>query len=1163
MTNSANNDENVPLEVLRRIHQTCERFESAWHGGDRPVIGDYLVAVTDPERSALLAELLAIDLEMRVAAHELPDERDYRSHFADANDGKIIERVFSEYRSCRELPPLPTVSIHLNGGRAEASPGTVNTPSIAGYEILDVLGRGGMGVVYKARDLRLKRLVALKMILAGEHAGPHLLSRFRREAELAARLQHPNIVQVFDVGEQGGRPFIAFEYIEGRNLADYVNREPQPARLAAELLEAMASAIHYAHQQGIVHRDLKPPNILLANAPQASGAGSTAEIHNRREPSSGVGSSTPSRHTTASGLIPKITDFGLAKDVEDAGEFSSTGAILGTPNYMSPEQAEGRVREIGPATDIYSLGAILYVLITGRPPFQGTTPIETISLVTRDEPVAPTELQPRLPRDLETICLKCLHKDPARRYSSAGELADDLCRFLNDETILARPSSWAEKTWRMCRRNPLVAGLTAAVFLVLVAGIGVSANFAILAQTEAEAAQSQKQRAETIAQRARERAYLSDVRQIQYAWDDIDLGTVNDLLEAQHPDRTDGVDLRRFEWHYWNRLAQFSTLIGRHAAGVKCVCCSPDGKLIASAGGDAVVRIWDVDQAVDHKVLTGHTGPVNCVCFSPDGKQLVSAGNDHSVRIWSPSTGTELHQLAGHQGPVNSVVYSRDGKWIVSASGDKSIKVWDTATGNVRLSILVPSKAPDFVSISPDGKWAVSGALNDKPVSIWDLETGRESNRLDGHPRGAVSASFSPDGRSLITGSHDPATRIWEFNSGILLRELKGHRWQVLSVCFNGDGTQLATANFDKTIKLWQADTGRELQTLKGHRRAVSSVVFHPDGRRLVSGSDDHTVRVWEMADIGARGIFNQHLSQVYSLACSRDGRWLASTGGILDEHNHRLNSGELFLWDRKKPGKPRQLPGHISGVTSAKFTPDGRTLISTGGHWDNAKQQFCGGDVRLWDPVTGRQLASLNGHSVRVLSLAVSPDGKLIATGGVDGDVLVRRLPDGADSYAMPGLGKEITALAFSPDGRHLAVGGFDQTVRIWDLSTRRQIAVLPVTSKVSSIAFRPDGKQLAVSDYYIEIHLFNTADFQLERRLQGHTGGVDFVTYSPDGHRLAAGGEDTTVRIWDTTSGQELLTLRGHTDVVKSVTFSPDGQVLFSGSWDRTIRIWDARPR
>lgn len=390
-----------------------------------------------------------------------------------------------------------TMLCHLKrmaSGSAPAVPTPGAGPAVPGYELLWELGRGGMGVVYQARHLVLRRTVALKMVLTGSQAGPKDLARFRAEAAAIARLQHPNIVQIFDVGEAAGRPYFVLEFVDGGSLAQHLEGKPQPVRPAAQLLETLARAVHAAHVNGVIHRDLKPANILLQGLEvTAPGAGGTSALPPDAFPQ------------TPSFLTPKITDFGVAKCAGGAGEApvlggpTVTGELLGTPNYMAPEQAMVPRQPVGPAADVYALGAILYELLTGRPPFTGETPLATVLQVLHNEPVSVTSLQPNVPRDLETVCLKCLQKEPRKRYGSALELAEDVRRFLRDEPIRARPVSAAEKLWRWVRRRPLAAGLLAAgVLAPVVALVTLSLLSARLARSSA--LESAAQQAELLEQ---------------------------------------------------------------------------------------------------------------------------------------------------------------------------------------------------------------------------------------------------------------------------------------------------------------------------------------------------------------------------------------------------------------------------------------------------------------------------------------------------------------------------------------------------------------------------------------------------------------------------------------------------------------------------------------
>jgi eukaryotic-like serine/threonine-protein kinase len=383
-----------------------------------------------------------------------------------------------------------------------AKAGTLENVTVPGYDILEELGRGGMGVVYKARHRRLQRLVALKMVLAGAHVGQVGLARFRAEAEAVAKLVHPNIVQIFETGEHEGRPFFSLEYVEGGSLDQRIGQSPTSPRGAAQLVETLARTMEVAHQRGIVHRDLKPANILLANVD-----GHSSMIRHRDADRSSLPEGHWSRTT-----VPKIADFGLAKRTDEESSQTQSGSILGTPSYMAPEQAEGKTREIGPAVDIYALGAILYELLAGRPPFKAGNPIDTVRQVIEQEPVPPRQLEPRVPYDLETICLKCLEKDPARRFATAAELADDLHRFAEGDPILARPTPAWERAWKWGKRRKTTVALVAVIALAIAGGVLFVFWHNVSLRGQLDRALAEERKARQSEQDARQENHLSLVR---------------------------------------------------------------------------------------------------------------------------------------------------------------------------------------------------------------------------------------------------------------------------------------------------------------------------------------------------------------------------------------------------------------------------------------------------------------------------------------------------------------------------------------------------------------------------------------------------------------------------------------------------------------------------
>ena len=557
------------------------------------------------------------------------------------------------------LPQHPAAPLTRLGTLLTRDPSALDAPAptgeiaIPGYELLGELGRGGMGVVYQARQIKANRLVALKMILARAHAGVEQRLRFQIEAEAVARLQHPNIVQLHEVGEHAGLPFFSLEFCAGGSLAQRLKLGRPSFREAAALAATLARAVHYAHLRGVVHRDLKPANVMLAACGSAEGA---------------------SIKSPAANTVPKITDFGLAKRIDTDGELSRTGTVMGTPSYMAPEQAAGKVRDTGPATDVWSLGAILYELLTGRPPFLGETAHQTMQQVLTEDPVTPSRHNPRVPRDLETIALKCLRKDPASRYADATSLADDLIRFLAGEPVAARPVSTLESGAKWVKRNRgLSAGIAAAV-LALLLGTAVSSWQAVVACSAAASETRQRQTAEDEKKRA-----------------DAARKTAEDEKKSADAARKAAEDEKKraeMEMDLSERLVYAGKLSLAQRAfqeGIGSVALQYLNECQWNLRGWEHRHLWK--RFNSKQTLLGHDNVVTAVAFSVDGKRIVSGSWDRTLKVWDADTGQETLTLKGHRSEVSSVAFSGDGKRLVSGSNDKTAKVWDAVRGQEVLTL--------------------------------------------------------------------------------------------------------------------------------------------------------------------------------------------------------------------------------------------------------------------------------------------------------------------------------------------------------------------------------------------------------------------------------------------------------------------------------------------
>ncbi len=1085
----------------------------------------------------------------------------------------------------------PTRSLGPDG---LGTPSTDSAPPAAGrffgdYELLEEVARGGMGVVYRARQLSLSRIVALKMIIKGELATPQELARFRLEAEAAARLDHPNIVPIYEVGEHDGYPYFTMRFIEGGSLAETRQpvRDVADNRRAAELVLAVARAVHCAHQHGIIHRDLKPANILLT-AVSTSGP---------------VSPSAPTVTISPNHLTPFVTDFGIAKRIDAATLATVSGAILGTPNFMAPEQARGD-RHLTTAVDVYALGAVLYDLLAGKPPFGGSTVYDILKRVLEQEPVDPRTINPAVDRDLSVIALKCLEKEPGRRYSSAEQVADELDRWMRGETIQARPVGRAGRMVRWVRRNPALATTYALTALaVTLGGLGGAAVWqwrnaeaaredasvarervelanadldAKNRQTELALAGEKKAKGETQGALDREKAARAaevqardELRRVSYLRD-VDLayrecltgnvGRARNLLDGC-PE-----DLRNWEWHHTRRLYQSERFtLGNSRETVGAVAFSLDGRLAAVAEMSGLVRVWDAKTGQFVRTLQGLDDSVQHVAFNADGSRLAAlrtdswvAKTDHRVMVWDVASGEVIHNISvHHEGVSIRVAFSPDGKYVATGGGDKSLaRMWSLETGQLVHTFDWHTAPVGALAFSPDGQFLATGG-SDGRVRVWDVTTGKPTHTPEKFAPGVYALQFSLDGKRLAVGLGNATAAILPLAGGGQPVVVGGHGAPVYSVTFSPDGTLLATTDWFGTSFVWQSANGRLWMIPSSRGNRGGSVVFGPDGGWLVTASQG-VAEVWNTRTRLHESSLVGHTGRIDAWVIARSGAIL--TGG---------SDGDVKLWDRETAVRRILLVGFREKIRSLAVSPDGSRFV-TG---DDAKR------VILWDARTGSKVRELGLLDGWVTGVAFTADGREVVATATGGSVRGWDVESGKPSpnwqFQLVLVGGADKA-AIAPEKRLVAVRSGNAEVTVWAIPEKagekpRLVRKITVPGFVSSIAFSPDGSRLVVGGNgtvggIIRAGEVRVWDVGTEREwvaVDAEDSNNRAVAISSDGTRVFTFRNDG-LRVWDTPTRHEVLSLHIPGSLFHDpVAISADGKQIFAVMDSSTVVVWDAAPR
>jgi WD40 repeat protein len=1014
------------------------------------------------------------------------------------------------------------------------------------YILRQKIGEGGFGVVWMAEQSEpISRMVALKVVKAGMDTR-EVLVRFQAERQALAMMEHPNIAKILDVGATPlGRPYFAMELVKGIPITDFCKDRNYGPRETLTLFLDVCSAVSHAHQKGIIHRDLKPSNVMVT-------------LHGDKP-------------------VVKVIDFGIAKATQDKLTektlFTRFEQFLGTPVYMSPEQAAMSGLDIDTRSDIYGLGVLLYELLAGKPPFDSKTLIsagydEMRRIIKEDEPPKPsTRLaqissqtnEPNHPDhhitshallgELDWIVMKAIEKDRVRRYETANGFANDIGHYLNNEPVEAAAPSSAYKFRKFVQRNRGAFAAAAVISLVLVIAT-VSSTWLALKATEAKQAlgvqlsETSSARQAEMVERVRAESSLQRM-QIQQAEEYLGSNNVArgvarlaDLVRTNPNNRVAAERLLSVLTQRSFPLPQTEPL--QHEGPVYSVRYSPNGKWVITASRDGTARVWDVDTGLPLFQPFKHDDSVRDARFSPDGRRVVTASVDHSARVWDVLTGEPIGEPLRHEGPVYSARFSPDGRWIVTASHDQTARVWDARTGQPLTAPLEHKGRVDTAQFSPDGNWIVTSSF-DYTARVWDARTGLPLFQPFRHSNAVTSARFSPDGNRVLTASQDQTAQVWEVRTGRAIGYPLRHPRELNSAEFSPDGNMVVTASHDDTARVWDAHTGQAITLPLRHQSFVLSARFSPDGQMVVTTSSDQTARVWDARSGEPLHEIFRHEGGVNFARFSPDG------GSVVTASVDQT----ARIWDIR-PGQVIDLIlPHLDQVSSAQFSPDGQRVVTA-----SADET-----ARVWDVSTGRAITPALQHEGKVELTRFSPAGERVLT-ACGPSLRMWDARSGQLLTVLPVQAGLFKLAEFSPDGKRIVIAPRDQPARVWDVETGKPITPeLRHGGMIMSAQFSPDGGKVVTCSRDQTARVWDARTGQLLTDPFGQGGDLMDVKFSFDGQRVVTASTNNTAQVWDALSGKAIGEPLQHQAAVMSAEFSPDGRMVLTASYDRTAIVWNAR--